>query len=126
MTGLLIVSHGTLGRALLQTAESILGKQAGVRVVSNKGLSVKGLAEALGRVLAQRTWRADTLVLVDMPGGSCWTAASLASRQRAGVAVMGGMNLAMLLSFFSKRVTLERGPLMEAMLKAARDSVTSA
>jgi len=123
MTSIVIVSHGSLGQSLLRTAESILGKQADVRVVSNRNLSVKGLAEKLGNVLSRAPWRHDSIVLVDMQGGSCWTAACLATRDRPAVLVVGGMNLAMLLSFFSKRTRMARDPLAAAMVEAAQNSV---
>ena len=46
---------------------------------------------------------AATLILVSLKGGSCWNAAVTAKKQNQNVEVISGVNLAMVLSFLTKR-----------------------
>lgn len=106
ITGL-IVAHCGLGHELLKAAEGIAGKQGQVMVISNDGLSLEGLREAVVQVLKEQDLSDGLLIFVDMFGGTPWRIAKeLVSGPNPisdRVGLLTGVHLAMLLSFFQKR-----------------------
>ena len=66
----LIVTHGTLGQALLETAQSVVGAAEDIDVISNQGLSRDALCDAVEKAL--KPWGDEPgIVLTDILGGSC-------------------------------------------------------
>jgi mannose/fructose-specific phosphotransferase system component IIA len=94
-----VVSHAELAAALVVAARAISGVDDALVAVSNEGCDPKALAArieaAIGGVPA--------LLFVDLPGGSCLTSAVRLAHGRAEVAVVTGVNLAMLLDFVFHR-----------------------
>lgn len=98
---LLIVTHGALGRALVEAARDVSGEVGDIEQLSNENLSAETLAEEIrARV---RAWPAGGIVLCDLPGGSTHTRALAAARGIPGVEVVTGGNLPMLLFYLSRR-----------------------
>lgn len=108
ITGL-IMTHCRLGHELLKAAEGIAGKQENVIALSNNGLSLEGLKEAVAQFLKERDVSDGLLIFVDMLGGSPWRVAKelIYSRDAVSgpVGLLTGVHLAMLLSFCQKRKT---------------------
>lgn len=98
---LLIVTHGALGRALVEAARNVSGDVGGIEQLSNDDLSADALAASIGARIA--VWPAGGIVLVDLPGGSTHTRALAAARGVPGVEVITGGNLPMLLFYLSRR-----------------------
>jgi mannose PTS system EIIA component len=99
----LLVTHGDLGRALLATAQGIVGVPAAdIEVLSNLELS----REALARLVEERlaAWGgAEGVVLTDLFGGSCTQAVLSGAPARPGIGVVCGVNLPMLVDFLVNR-----------------------
>ena len=127
MTGpgpcLLLVTHGEVGGAMLATVEKILGPQQDVITVSNAGLSMRELVEHVQEKLRETAGARGTVLVVDMACGSCWNAARMAAREARDIALLAGMNLSMLLSFFNKRHQMPITELVEVMRQAARSGI---
>ncbi len=102
MTRGLILTHGDLGRSLLNAAEKVLGPQSNVEVLSNEGLSLEQIIAAV----ETRLDPAPCLLLVDFFGGSPFVACQSLLKQHPEAAVISGVNLPMLFSFFTKREKL--------------------
>ena len=64
-----IIGHGSFAEAMLKTATQIVGEQPLIDVVSNTGLSGTLLNEKIRKVI-QRDTEHETIVFVDLPGGS--------------------------------------------------------
>jgi mannose/fructose-specific phosphotransferase system component IIA len=94
-----IVSHGHLGRALVDTVESITGMTGVLTAVTNEGCD---RAKLLERV-ATATGAQPCVVFVDLEGGSCFRAAARLAHEQSGVRVIVGVNLPMLLEFVFHR-----------------------
>jgi mannose/fructose-specific phosphotransferase system component IIA len=94
-----IVTHAEMGEALLHAAKAIVGQVDGVTAISNDGCGTEALGE---RILAAVN-RTPTVVFVDLPGGSCFQAAARQMHGQENVAVVAGVNLAMLLDFLYHR-----------------------
>ncbi len=103
MIGGIILTHGTIGEALLDAASSILGEIDNAYALSTAKLSMQRLNSRLNQILAEHNWSDGAIIMVSLMGGSCWNSAVAVARQYPHVAVVSGVNLSMLLSFFTKR-----------------------
>jgi len=95
-----VVSHAGLAQSLVAAAETISGVPGALVPVSNEGCDGGSLKARIGEAIGA----GPALVFVDLPGGSCLTGAvRIARDQGHGVAVVTGVNLAMLLDFVFHR-----------------------
>jgi mannose/fructose-specific phosphotransferase system component IIA len=119
----ILVTHGLLGAELVRTAESILGEQTELEVVSNTGATPEALRQQLVEIVARRN---PAFILVDLLGGSCGHACLLVGRSRPGVRVVSGVNLPMLLEFLCHRGRVSLAELEARLLSRGRDGIRSA
>lgn len=94
-----IVSHAAVAQALVAAVAGITGIEGALVPVSNEGCG----AEALAERLRQAVGKGPAVLFVDLPGGSCLTSSARYAKQHADVAVVTGVNLAMLLDFVFHR-----------------------
>jgi mannose/fructose-specific phosphotransferase system component IIA len=118
----LLVTHGSLGEALLESASRIYGEAVGVDFLSNDPHDATGLAAAIGAWLGPDD--TDTLILVDVGGGSCGTAARLAADGRSRTWILGGVNLPMVLTCLGSTDSMDGHDLVEKILDRALNSVS--
>lgn len=107
----LIIAHGNMAQELLNAAITILGDQQDVFTLSNTELSLAGLQQNIKKHIVESL---ETIIFVDC-FGSPLTAAIIAG---GGAPVISGVNLPMLLSFFTKRGAM---PLKELAETVAAD-----
>jgi mannose/fructose/sorbose-specific phosphotransferase system IIA component len=112
-----IIAHEDLAAALLQTAEKIIGPQENVFTYSNTKESLPLLAEKIKKQL-QETPAQHVVFFVDMLGGSCWALANMVRKEYPTIAIIAGINLPMLLSFFTNWSELS----FTALVKKVRDT----
>jgi mannose/fructose-specific phosphotransferase system component IIA len=117
----LVVTHGGLGQALVTTAEAVVGAHGSLSALSNQDLSAAGLQERI------RAWLdaspGPALILVDEGGGSCGSAALLASAGRPRTWVLAGANIPMLVAYLSACSQLPAEALVDKVLDRARAAV---
>jgi mannose/fructose-specific phosphotransferase system component IIA len=94
----IVVSHAALAQGMVDAVRQITGEDALV-AVSNDGCESTALAERLSGALGGSS----AVVFVDLPGGSCLHAAMREMRSSKSIAVVAGVNLAMLLDFIYHR-----------------------
>jgi mannose/fructose-specific phosphotransferase system component IIA len=94
-----IVSHAAMAQALVAAVAAITGVQDALIAVSNDGCDSGALTERLTRALDGRP----AVLFVDLPGGSCLTTSVRLAKRHAYLAVVTGVNLAMLLDFVFHR-----------------------
>ena len=90
-----VVAHGALAEALVQEAERISGQSGVLIPVPNQD----GGREEIERRISVAVGGQPSVVFVDMPCGSCFFAAMHLAKELAGVKVVTGVNLPMLLDF---------------------------
>ena len=110
-----IVSHAAVAKALIAAVENITGVSDAFVPVSNDGCD----RDALFRMLAEAVGEGPAVLFIDLPGGSCLTGAVSYARGRPELAVVTGVNLAMLLDFVFHR---DLAPLAAAQRAAAAGS----
>ncbi|WP_420634629.1 PTS sugar transporter subunit IIA [Candidatus Palauibacter sp.] len=94
-----VVSHADLARALVSAVETISGVTGVLRPVSNEGLGPDTLRDTLSEAAAD----VDTILFVDIAGGSCGMAGLRLVRETRRAACITGVNLPMLLDFVFHR-----------------------
>ncbi len=94
-----VVSHAALAQALVEAVARITGHAEGLVPVSNDGCS----RDALEQRLADAVGGQPALVFVDLPSGSCLLASAKFARSHPDVAIVAGVNLAMLVDFLYHR-----------------------
>ena len=111
MVRAIILTHGSLGAALMESVESILGPQPEAVVLSNSGLALEQMADSLKPHLDGHR----CLIFVDLCGGSPFMACKTLALSSRTVQMVSGVNLPMLLSFFAKRDKLDLSELSETV-----------
>ena len=91
-----IAGHGDFATGLMSAAVQITGRDDVFVPMSNRGLSAADVAATLTRLLDDT---GATVVFTDLPAGSCTMAARRLQRDRPGLTVVVGVNLATLLDF---------------------------
>lgn len=126
MIGLVLVTHGQLGKALLDTARHILNQECEhvtqVTVEWNDPLesTEKKVRKAVKEVLTDD----GVIVLTDMFGGTP-SNISLAFVGEGPIAVVTGVNLPMVLAFFNHRDGYDYKDLARLMKKRGAESILS-
>lgn len=114
MIGLVIVTHAAMGEGLLDAATMILGPQESALVCSTgRGESTETMHGRLAGLIEEAGRDGDgVVILADMFGGTPANL-SLDFFQPGRIDIVTGVNLPMLLKFFSYR---QRTPLTELLL----------
>jgi mannose/fructose-specific phosphotransferase system component IIA len=94
-----VVSHGVLGEAFVQAVRAITGLPDGLHAITNEGCDRAALLARLTDAIGDRP----AVVFTDLPSGSCLQAAVGYLRTHDQVAVVAGVNLAMLIDFVYHR-----------------------
>ena len=94
-----IVSHAAVAQALKAAVAAITGVEDALVPVSNEGCDGRALADRLTAAIGGKP----AVLFVDLPGGSCLTGAARYARGKPDLAVVTGVNLAMLLDFVFHR-----------------------
>lgn len=116
--GCLVVTHGMLADALVETARGILGETEGVHTMTVSSLPASEIFEQMRKIIEGNDTYEGILVLASLKGGSCWNAAVKLANLYPHVHVVSGVNLAMLISVLNKRAVIPFSQLAEA---ACRD-----
>ena len=107
----------------MEAVQGILGKQSNWAAVSNTGMGLNDLRDAVEAAVAGLASECDVVLISDMPGGSCHHVCQEIVASGTGVRALTGVNLMMLLEFFVKRDRTEVDELMHAVKERGRDSV---
>jgi mannose/fructose-specific phosphotransferase system component IIA len=118
-----IVAHGDVGECLMNAVQGILGSQTGWTAVSNSGMGLPELAEAVRKAVEELARGHAVLLITDMPGGSCHHVCQAYLGERPGLRMISGVNLMMLLEFFVKREREGLADLVSLMQERAKDAV---
>jgi len=121
--GCVLVAHGNVGQCLMEAVEGILGKQANWVAVSNAGMGLGDLSEAVGSAVGGLASECEVVVISDMPGGSCHHVCQEMVAGSSGIRALTGVNLMMLLEFFVKRDRTGVDELIQTVKERGRDAV---
>ncbi len=107
----------------MEAVQGILGKQPNWAAVSNTGMGLNDLHDAVEAAVAGLASGCEVVLISDMPGGSCHHVCQEIVASGTGVRALTGVNLMMLLEFFVKRDRTEVDELIHAVKERGRDAV---
>lgn len=122
MTQIVLVTHGEFGDELLRSAKMIIGPQNGVYSVS---LLAEESPEGFGAkldVVLQEIGCEDTLILIDLFGGTPYNVAARRVRE-PHIECVTGLNLPMLIETLMMRDCVTAAELAEVATQAGKESV---
>lgn len=125
----LVITHGGIGLELVNVVQQIMGPVPGLDAMSNRGKSAQEITALIKDWLAENAdpvlgEAGKALVLIDNYGGSCATASQLACGRDPDVAIISGVNLAMLLGYVTWRETTEFEVLVRKLVEKGREAIT--
>lgn len=123
MVGLVVVGHGLLSEAMVQTLESVIGRLDAVEAVtsgpSDGPLEIRDrIAAAVHRVNRGR----GVLIVTDMLGDT-QTNLSLAVARETGAHVVAGVNMPMLVKLTSMRHELDPASLAQFIRRYGQEHI---
>ncbi len=125
----LVATHGGIGAELVEVVTMIMGPAEGLAGLSNHGKSASDLTVEIASWLRgdadpSASGMEPAIIFIDDYGGSCANAAQLACRPGDPVAVVSGVNLAMLLGFVTWREELDLDELVQRLIERGRTAIT--
>ncbi|EOH88678.1 PTS sugar transporter subunit IIA [Enterococcus pallens] len=127
MIGVLVATHGNLGKELIATSNLIFGEVDQIESVGlNHGDSVEGLKERIIEAVKRLDQGEGILILTDLYGGSPTNMAAMAMNELGGthtIECIVGTNLPILLEVLSMRKTMELNHLVDHCMELAENSV---
>ena len=121
--GCVLVAHGKVAECMMDAVQGILGTQANWIAVSNSGMGLRELTEAVERAVETLSRDCEVVIMSDMPGGSCHHVSQEIVSSGSGVRALTGVNLMMLLEFFVKRDRTDLEDLIATVKERGRDAV---
>ncbi len=121
-----VIAHGPLGAAYIDAAKSIMGTDEGLFAMSVTDMSVTEIASRLGSIVNEVREDVDGIIIMAcLRGGSSWNVSAAVAKDKPHVRLVSGVNLAMLLTFLTKRDSLSLDELVKKMKEEAIKGVTS-
>lgn len=125
MIGLIVCTHHRLGQALVDAAEMIVGPYGGVAVIGvNPGDDMDALIGQLRDAREQVDTGAGAVVMCDMFGGTPSNLSlSFLGQKDENVEVVTGVNLPMLLKFYTSRASDDLPGVAQTVRDHARQNI---
>lgn len=121
----LIITHGLFGKELLNSVEMIMGEQEDVKALGlSLGESVDELRNtAEGIILENQKAGLDTILLVDILGGSPSNVALYLLKKYNNIKLITGVNMLVLIEFLQSRESNELDDLINLMINSGTDGI---
>jgi len=119
----MVITHGNIGKELVAVVEMIMGPVEGLDAMTNHGKSTDDMVNEINNWLKDNP-SDSSLIMVDDYGGSCAVAAQLAFGQRDDLAIISGVNLAMLLGFVTWRDNTDLEDIVVKLVSKGREAIT--
>ncbi len=120
----ILLTHGPVGDAMIEAVRTIMGIDEGLYALSVTNMSITEIASRLRALVKTPAGDEDgVLIMASLRGGSCWNVAVGIAKEFPGIKVLSGVNLAMVLSFVTKRDQLSLQELAEEVYQDAAEGV---
>lgn len=126
MISAIVITHGDLGKELLEVARSVVGEQPQVEAISLfPGESPAELRMKLDEVLRRLSKEDGVIIFTDMFGGTP-TNASLPLTVGQNIELLTGVNLPMILEFFTSREVMTLPDLVQKVKQTGQKTIINA
>lgn len=123
MFDILVVSHGTLAKSLVETAQLVFGQIDHVKTLGfNLGDSIDDLAQQVDRCVTESLEKGDVLVLTDMRSGSPYNV-TVQTMCQHNIQHISGINLPIFLEILSDRDYMTLRETVESIMEIAPDTI---
>ena len=121
----LIITHGIFGKELLKSVEMIMGEQEDVKVLGlSLGESVDELRSTADNIIVEnQNAGMDTIVMVDILGGSPSNVALYLLKKYKDIKLITGVNMLILVEFLQSRESYELGDLIDLMINSGIEGI---
>jgi PTS system mannose-specific IIA component len=118
-----IVTHEQMAICLQKAIEKILGKQKNLFPYTNLVDSLPVLSRKITKDIEDI--KPDyTVFFIDLAGGSCWNLANMIHKQYKNVTIIAGVNMPMLISYFSNLNEISKNELIKKVVKDGSRGIT--
>ncbi len=117
-----IITHGNLAQSMEEITKQLIASSANIYYYSNKKLSLEEIEHAIANE-RERLQPKKSLFFVDLVGGSCWILANRIKRTSQDIAVVGGVNLPMLVSYHLNYNRLEWNALLDKIVSDGKKGI---
>ncbi|MCX5779149.1 MAG: PTS fructose transporter subunit IIA [Elusimicrobia bacterium] len=126
MINIIVMTHGNLGQELVNTATLIIGRQPGVIVLALSGQdSLSTITARTGDILKGMPEQDGTLIFTDMLGGTPCNA-SLAFAATYPIEIVTGVNLYMLISACTNRMSMNLQDVAAKVIADGKKNIANA
>lgn len=121
----LIITHGLFGKELLKSVEMIMGEQEDVKALGlSLGESVDELrTTAENIILENQKADMDTILMVDILGGSPSNVALYLLKKYKNIKLITGTNMLVLIEFLQSRESNELDGLIDLMINSGTEGI---
>jgi PTS system mannose-specific IIA component len=122
---ILIITHGNFGIELLNSVEMIMGEQEDANALGLRlGESVEDLRNEVEKIIVENNnSNKDTIIFVDILGGSPSNIALYMLKKYSHIEVITGVNMPMLIEIFQSRDFEEIDELLHKITDSAIDGI---
>lgn len=119
----ILITHKQLSKAIFEVVEGLAGHVEGMICLSNEGLGLNELAEAIEKEI-QKNPEDFYYIMVELKGGSPYLAARKLALKYSNLYVLSGLNIPMMLSFVMKKDMYDHEELADVIRKDAHRGIT--
>jgi PTS system mannose-specific IIA component len=113
----ILLTHGSIGDAIIEAVDGIMGMNDGLFALSVTNMSVSEITQRVLAIVNGPDEKQDGVVIMaSLKGGSCWNVAVSVCNEQPNVRVVSGVNLPMVLTFMTKRDTLTLDELVATLV----------
>ncbi len=117
-----VLTHGSLACSIKEVAEQLIKPTTKLRCYSNSVQVLEEIEEEIARQI--ETEKPEKVaIFVDLVGGSCWISANRIKHGNENIAVIGGVNVPMLVSYFINYERLQWQDLIDKITEDARKGI---
>ncbi len=124
MVSLILLTHGDLCNSIFRAATTMLGDQPDIYCIATLNLPPSEVTNKIKNILKRSNiLKYGAVIAVDLKGGSTWNIGCKLARDNARIAIISGINLPMLLSFLTKRESLNFDELAASLVDAGKRGI---
>jgi len=121
----LVITHGKFGIELLKSVEMIMGEQEDAKALGLQlGDNVDDLRNEVEKIILENEKEdKETIIFVDILGGSPSNIALYVLKKHNSVKLVTGVNMPMLIEVFQSRDLVELDELLEKMINSSMEGI---
>ncbi|GFN35228.1 PTS sugar transporter subunit IIA [Tepidimicrobium xylanilyticum] len=121
----LVITHGKFGIELLKSVEMIMGEQEDAKALGLQlGDNVDDLRNEVEKIILENEKEdKETIIFVDILGGSPSNIALYVLKKHNSVKLVTGVNMPMLIEIFQSRDLVELDELLEKMINSSMEGI---